>query len=123
MKARLLPDGPSPGSMYPVLVPVESTRPVIVTIWALQVVLIDFTNAIRVVEAIHVATGVLSIRLIVPLLEPPAIVNAAELVANRAGRIVSETRLGVPLASDPPVIVASVFELPPAAFYPRVAGE
>src|SRR5262245_10024410 len=107
--------------MYPVLVPVESTRPVIVTIWAPQVVLIDFTKAILVVAPIHVATGVLSIGLIVPLLEPPAIVNAAELVANRAGRIVSETRLGVPLASDPPVIVASVFELPPAAFHTSVA--
>src|SRR5882672_11352941 len=117
-----MPTGFLRGSLKPVSVGVEIPRPVIVTTLTILVVSIAVTSAIRVIVAIRVVIGELSIRLAVPALKALAVVSSAELVTNRAGRMESEMRQGVAPTCDQSVIDASsLFELLPAAVYSAVA--
>src|SRR2546428_13936598 len=86
----------------PVSVSVEVSPLVIVT--ALGITIVVIITAVPIAIAILVVIGVSAIRLGVSALEALAVVKAATLVANRGGRIVTETREDVPPPRDQSVI-------------------
>ena len=92
-----------------------------VIVTALEIATVVIITAIPVVVAILIVIGVLAIGLGVTVLKALAVVKAAELIANRGRRLVTETRESIPPPCDQSVIEApSLFELLPTAVYPAI---
>lgn len=88
-------------------IPVVVTVPIVIGVSITVTIVVVIVTAIPGVVPVPIVIGVWAIRLGVPSLEALAVVKAAELVANRAGWIETETRAGVPPPYDQSVIEAS----------------
>src|SRR5262249_30336739 len=93
----------------------------LVIVTALEITPVGIITAIPIVVAILIVIGASAICLRVPALKALAVVKAAELIANRGSRLVTETREGIPPPCYQSVIEAlSLFELLPTAVYPAI---